>query len=125
MSKFVSKIVISNRYRKKLIARATPMETRLKRMLLKLKVKFIFQKEWLEGEAFYISDFYIPQIKLTIEADGAHHSKGEQLRKDRKKSAYLKGQGIWTLRLRNDSIAWMSLETLEKLLASRGLGRAK
>ncbi len=107
-------------YRARLIKHATKAETRFRQILRQLKVQHVFQKEWLEGDAFYISDFFFEKAKLTIELDGPYHLEKEQKKKDTIKSLWLAEQGIRTIRIKNEKAAWMSLKQIKALLAKMG-----
>lgn len=117
-NKLNKKVILANKYRDRLVKNATPTERRFKRLLehCKTKPKFIFQKQWIEGEAFFISDFYFPDSNYTIELDGNQHSKSLQKAKDAKKAGYLLELGINTLRIHNSKVTWMSTDDLDKVL---------
>ncbi len=122
-SKYNKKQVVANRYRNKLIKNATPSERRFTRLLkhCNTKPKFEFQKQWIEGEAFYISDFYFKDSNCTIELDGGHHYREPQKSKDALKAAYLLSLGIQTIRITNKAVSWMSIEELDNLLKKLGI----
>jgi very-short-patch-repair endonuclease len=42
-----------------------------------------FQKGWYKDSAFFISDFYFPATKTTIELDGSSHSLKKQQIQDK------------------------------------------
>ena len=46
----------------------------------------------------YIADFYCPEVKLVIEVDGGQHYSAEGIEDDRKRDAYLTGEGITVVR---------------------------
>jgi very-short-patch-repair endonuclease len=46
----------------------------------------------------YIADFYAPAARLVIGVDGSQHSEPLQVKHDRRRTAYLKGQGLQVLR---------------------------
>jgi very-short-patch-repair endonuclease len=46
----------------------------------------------------YIADFYAPAARLVVEVDGSQHSEPLQFEHDRRRTAYLKGQGLQVLR---------------------------
>lgn len=48
-----------------------------------------FRKDGMKDEAFYISDFYFPSSKTTIELDGIQHALKRFADKDAVKTAYL------------------------------------
>lgn len=49
----------------------------------------------------YIVDFYCPELKFAIEADGATHSSDKELTYDKNREAYLKNFGIKIKRYNN------------------------
>ena len=52
----------------------------------------------------YIADFYCPQIKLAIEADGGQHNFDLNSDLDKKRTDYLNSRGIEVLRFWNHEI---------------------
>src|SRR5437016_8645404 len=46
----------------------------------------------------YIADFYAPAARLVIGVDGSEHSEPLQVKHDRRRTAYLKEQGLQVLR---------------------------
>ncbi len=49
----------------------------------------------------YIVDFYAPKMKLVVEVDGAQHLEEKHLEEDKRRDAYLTGQGLCVLRFNN------------------------
>ncbi len=49
----------------------------------------------------YIVDFYAPKVKLVVEVDGAQHLEEKHLEEDKRRDAYLTGQGLCVLRFNN------------------------
>ena len=60
----------------------------------------------------YIADFYCPEVKLVIEVDGGQHYSDEGMEDDRKRDAYLTGEGITVVRLSDRDV----LKNLEAVL---------
>lgn len=52
----------------------------------------------------YVVDFYAPEIKLAIEADGDTHFELKDIEKDKKRQRYLENNGVTFLRFTNDEI---------------------
>jgi very-short-patch-repair endonuclease len=46
----------------------------------------------------YIADFYAPSVRLVVEVDGSQHCDPPQAEHDRRRTAYLKRQGLQVLR---------------------------
>jgi very-short-patch-repair endonuclease len=87
---------------KKLRSNPTVAELQIKKILDHLKVKYIFQKGFISGNAYVIVDFYLPKpYKICIEVDGEYHSYGQQVQKDKWKDNYLKDRGFKVVRIKN------------------------
>jgi very-short-patch-repair endonuclease len=56
------------------------------------------------GIDMYVVDFYAPEIKLVIEADGDTHFELRDIEKDKRRQKYLEDYGIAFLRFTNDEI---------------------
>ena len=52
----------------------------------------------------YVLDFYCADLKLSIELDGGQHNTAEGKRHDKSREAFLRSQGIETLRFTNDEM---------------------
>lgn len=99
---------IGKKYERELRLNASATEKYFKKLLIKTKkayklhnVKYYFQKGWYSEKVFYISDFYFPATKCTIELDGQSHNKPGQKLQDQRKTDYLKSIGVRTVRLKN------------------------
>jgi len=71
----------------------------------KLKGKqtgYKFRRQYSVGH--YIIDFYCPELKLAIEADGATHSSDKELVYDKNREEYIKKFGIKIKRYNNSEI---------------------
>lgn len=112
----IDKIKKGKHYEKLLRKNATPMERKFKKLLNQVRqqygVKFrvFFQKGWYKDQAFFISDFYFPVTKKTIEIDGSQHNTTDQSKRDKIKSVYLKSIGIVTVRLTNFQVKSMDVK---------------
>lgn len=112
----IDKIKKGKHYEKLLRQNATLMERKFKKLLDEVKkhygVKFrvFFQKGWYKDQAFFISDFYFPATKKTIEIDGSQHNTAEQSKRDKIKSVYLESIGINTVRLTNFHVKSMDVK---------------
>lgn len=116
------KRVLGKQYEKELRKNATYAERHFRKLLnlLKkqyhLKIDVKFQKGWYEQEAFFISDFYFPASKTTIELDGIQHAVKRFADKDAVKTAYLRRIGINTIRIANIDVKLMDSEALLRFL---------
>lgn len=61
-----------------------------------------FSRQKVLGQ--YIADFYSAEAKLVIELDGSEHYEDENMEKDAKRTAFLKGYGLTVIRFSNDEI---------------------
>ena len=52
----------------------------------------------------YIVDFYCAKAKLVIELDGSQHYEPDGIQKDRERTVYLEGLGLFVLRFYNTDI---------------------
>lgn len=112
----------SKEYRKLLIKHRTSFENRFIKLIKELGINnYVFQKEWIEEGGFYISDFYFPSIKLTIELDGLYHLEPLQKKRDQTKAKWLRNNGISTMRITNEKVKWMSTASLRTILKRKGL----
>lgn len=73
-------------------AKATKSEMVLKYYLVKSGIIFTFQKVIIKGGKFYIVDFWINDV--VVEVDGGGHYTEEGSKKDKKRTGWLKKQGI-------------------------------
>ena len=53
-------------------------------------------------KAFFVLDFYCPQLRLCIELDGTSHDHKQEY--DEQRSAYLLRQGITVVRYQNEQV---------------------
>ena len=58
-----------------------------------------FKRQFPIGD--YIVDFYCHKAKLVVELDGSQHCEPEKQEYDRKRTAFLEGQGQYVLRISN------------------------
>ena len=79
-------------FKKDLIKKITPSESKFKAILNHLKINYEFQKIIYYQKSFYIVDFYIPKLNIIFEIDGDYHN--FQKGKDIKRTRLLKEQGI-------------------------------
>jgi len=52
----------------------------------------------------YILDFYCAAARLAVEVDGMSHATDEQAAHDRRRTAWLAGQGVKVIRLRAEDV---------------------
>ena len=58
-----------------------------------------FHRQYVIGN--YIADFYCHQAKIVVELDGSQHCDPEKMAYDRKRTDYLRSQGLEVLRFSN------------------------
>jgi very-short-patch-repair endonuclease len=111
-------------YQADLIKFATRAERRVKTLLNQInkeiiKLDYEFQKVWIDtpGKEFYISDFFIRSLSLTLEIDGQSHNVKSQKDKDNRKELHLISLGIRTIRITNAQVKNMKAAYLHRLLA--------
>ena len=78
--------------------RMTKEEAKLWYQFLRL-CKPRFHRQYVIGE--YIVDFYCHEAKLVVELDGSQHCTPEKIEYDRKRTEYLKKQGLKVIRFSN------------------------
>jgi len=125
--RYIRKKQVCERFKKTLKKNATKAEKHFLELLTQFRAtlmpdfKFSFQKGWIEGKGFYISDFYFEDSKITIEIDGGYHSAKKQVKKDVKKSNYLLERGIKTIRITNNHALSMKLHDLIAFLGKNNI----
>ena len=62
---------------------------------------------------YYIIDFYAPELKLAVEADGGIHERRDQQEYDKERENYLKACGITILRIPNEIILTSTHQALD------------
>lgn len=108
---------LANKRKLILRERATPAEMAFLDKLKKLKVHYAFQKAFIGGEGFAITDFYIAPLKLCIEVDGGYHNTEEQQRKDRWRDGYLRNdRKVKVVRITNEQAIAMTLKDVSDLI---------
>ena len=58
-----------------------------------------FHRQYVIGR--YIVDFYCHKAKLVVELDGSQHCEPAEIEYDRRRTAFLEGQGLYVLRVSN------------------------
>ncbi len=87
-----------------------------KKMKLACPVKFKFQRAFIKGGYFAITDFYVPSRKLCIEIDGEYHNKPEQQKKDQHRDNWLRtARGLKVCRFTNEQALKMTIEDIKSL----------
>jgi len=93
------------KFRNELLDLETPAEVIFKSLLVKLNIKYEFQKILYAGKSFYIVDFYLPKISTVIEIDGKHHLEVDKLELDEDRTLNLKRVGVHNVyRFNNDEV---------------------
>ena len=86
--------------RKDLRKEQTDAERKLWRQLRSKRMKgYKFYRQY--GIGPYIADFYCAEIRIVIEVDGGQHYSEEGMENDEKRSKFLTGLGIRTIRFSN------------------------
>ena len=99
--------------RKDLRKEQTEAEKQLWRQLRNKRMKgYKFYRQY--GIGVYIADFYCPERRLVIEVDGGGHYSEEGMGNDEKRSKFLRGFGIRTIRFSNLDVL-KNMEGLEVL----------
>lgn len=89
-------------FARKLRRDMTKAEKRLWSLLRNNRLGVKFRRQVPYGP--YILDFYCVKARLVIELDGSQHYTPEGRRRDAKRDAYLKGDGLEILRFLNDEV---------------------
>lgn len=90
-------------YRRELRDKPTKAERRLWGYLCGRQVfNTIFRRQYNIGR--YITDFYVPSLRLVIEVDGQYHNLPEVIVYDRDRTAYFTTLGLMTVRFTNDEV---------------------
>lgn len=84
---------------------------RLRRRQLKNKR---FLRQYSVGK--YVIDFYCPEIKLAIEADGDTHNSEEEIKYDKERQSEIENIGIRFLRFKNDEIFGNIDDVIKKIM---------
>ena len=79
----------------------TPEEARLWYQFLR-KYPVRIHRQYVIGS--YIVDFYCHKAKLVIELDGSQHCEPENAEYDRKRTEYLKKEGLFVMRISNRDV---------------------
>jgi len=96
---------MSKEYDRSLIPNAQKLRREMTKQERKLWYEFLseypvrFQRQKTIGH--YIVDFYCHAAQLVVEIDGGQHYEEEALRYDRRRTAYLEGEGLQVLRVTN------------------------
>ena len=67
------------------------------------------------GIGIYVVDFYCPEVKLAIEADGATHYTDEEIKYDKLRQMSIENLGVTFLRFTNSEIYEYMFNVLEKI----------
>lgn len=94
--------------------KATASELLLASLLDESFVPFKFQKGLITGaKMFYIVDFYVPSLRLCIEADGGYHGTEEAKKYDAIRNEYMtRKRNLTVLRITNYEISELTSEAL-------------
>lgn len=121
-----NKAAAGRKFERRLRSNATKAEKHFKKLITQIKKRYNlqftmkFQKGWYEGPAFYISDFYFPRTRITIELDGMQHYHDLRVvAQDLAKEDYLKTLKIRTFRLENSEILRFTCDELLQYLVEK------
>ena len=104
-------------FAKDLTEKATRWELEFKAKLEKYEIKFIFQYPVIcNKKNLFILDFYLPELKLAVELDGAGHYTPAGVKKDNRRTHCLKREGIRVLRLKNSLVSVITEKNFKILL---------
>ena len=67
------------------------------------------------GISKYVVDFYCPDLKLAIEADGASHGTGAAKRRDVLRQREIEKEGVRFLRFKDEEILGNADEVMERI----------
>lgn len=89
--------------RRKLRKAQTPEERKLWNLVRNKKIDgYKFFRQYSVGN--YILDFYCPEKKLALEADGGQHSRDKNIKYDQERTQYLNTKNIKVIRFWNNEI---------------------
>jgi len=109
------------KYSKELTENITKWEQILYDILTKHNYNFIFQHPVVtKNNSLFILDFYFPEYKLFLEADGkSTHGSKAQIKKDNKRTSLLKKEGYTPIRLFNSQIERYSEKEILTIINQR------
>lgn len=101
-----------------LTQRATRWELLFKVKLESWWIDFTFQHPVIcNKKNLFILDFYLPQLGLAVELDGAQHYTKEGKKKDRRRTSCLKKERIHVLRIPNSLVNTITEVNFKSLIA--------
>lgn len=110
-------------YSKKNRNNATKWESSLFNTLSELHYKFKFQVPYIVNKTknpqLFILDFLLLDYNIILEADGKQHFTKENIKKDNKRSKFLKKEGFHIIRLSNRQISTFSKEVIDQIIKIR------
>ena len=84
--------------------------------LKQTNIKYQFQKGFISGCNFAITDFYFPAIKTVVEIDGGYHCTPKQQNRDRTRTEYLNKMGVKVIRITNQQAFKIKASDIYSLL---------
>lgn len=97
--------------------RATEWEIAFMKVLRQAQLAFVFQYPVICNKRnLFILDFYLPKQKIAIELDGASHYTPEGQKRDKRRTACLKKEGIRVIRFMNRQVEEVTALHLTELL---------
>ncbi|PIT93942.1 hypothetical protein COU00_01645 [Candidatus Falkowbacteria bacterium CG10_big_fil_rev_8_21_14_0_10_43_11] len=91
----------------------TKAEELLWKFLKDSQLRYKFRRQ--HGVKQYVLDFYCPQLKLAVEADGDSHNYQSQNQHDWVRDKFLESLGITVIRYKNEDIILRMGDVLENL----------
>jgi len=110
-------------YSKKNRNTATFWESSLFNTLSELHYKFKFQVPYIVNKTknpqLFILDFLLLEYNIILEADGKQHYTKENLKKDNKRSKFLKKEGFHIIRLSNRQISSFTRSDIDQIIKTK------
>lgn len=89
-------------YKRKMCRYPTKHEKIFFKVLKQCGEKVVKQKIFIRGKTAYITDFYIPKLKLVFEVDGKTHEGQEEY--DARRTAFINTYGVKVVRYKNEEV---------------------
>ena len=99
---------------RKLRRNITIPESIIMELLDKTGERYIFQEAFFDKYYFLIADFFLPDLNVIIEVDGAQHGEEKKRKQEAKRRRWLKSKGITVVRIKNKAAYKMTKNSLLK-----------
>lgn len=114
---------LGKEYSKKNRNNANKWESSLFNTLSELHYKFKFQVPYIVNKTknpqLFILDFLLTDYNIILEADGKQHYTKENIKKDNKRSKFLKKEGFHILRLSNKQISSFTRSDIDQIIKTK------